>query len=214
MYAYIVDGIVQATGRLPSSARRRDTGQWVLGLADATVTLQQACGWFQVVDTARPEDTATTTHDRDVVLVAGTPTVIWTERTLTDAEQFARQQADAPDVTDALSARLNPTTPALWIQPVGAHDAYLPGAVVLDPQGDRWRNDLGTVNVWPVDNVHAKWTNLDATADGPQPWVQPTGAHDAYPAGAVVTHNGQTWANSHGDGNIWTPGEFGWTVVT
>lgn len=43
------------------------------------------------------------------------------------------------------------------------------------------------------------------------PWVQPTGAHDAYAAGAQVTHNGRLWENSHGDGNIWEPGVFGWT---
>lgn len=43
-------------------------------------------------------------------------------------------------------------------------------------------------------------------------WVQPTGAQDAYEAGAVVTHNGQTWDNTHGDGNVWEPGEFGWTA--
>ncbi|HQZ84317.1 MAG TPA: hypothetical protein PLB21_01640 [Actinomycetota bacterium] len=32
----------------------------------------------------------------------------------------------------------------------------------------------------------------NAGADG-QPWVQPTGAHDACPAGSVRTHRGNTW---------------------
>ena len=49
-----------------------------------------------------------------------------------------------------------------------------------------------------------------AEPEGPPPWQQPTGAHDAYPAGAVVTHNGATWANTHGNGNVWEPGDFGW----
>ena len=31
-----------------------------------------------------------------------------------------------------------------------------------------------------------------AHTDG-EPWQQPTGAHDAYPLGATVTHNGKTW---------------------
>ena len=212
MYAFVVDGTVQAVGRLPVAARRLDTGQWVLGLADAPVELQEACGWYQVADTPRPDDTATTTHGRTVELVDGTPTVVWTERALTDDEQFAREQSQAPDVTDAISARLNPAEPSLWVQPTGAHDAYLPGAIVLDPAGDRWRNDLGTVNVWPVDNLHAKWTNLDATdPSGPQPWVAPTGAHDAYALGDEVTHNGQTWV-SDVDANTWEPGVYGWTV--
>jgi hypothetical protein len=30
------------------------------------------------------------------------------------------------------------------------------------------------------------------------PWRQPTGAHDAYPLGAIVTHNGQTWGQVGG----------------
>jgi hypothetical protein len=49
------------------------------------------------------------------------------------------------------------------------------------------------------------------------PWVQPAGSHDAYSAidddGAptTATHNGQGWVNTHGDGNVWVPGEFGWS---
>lgn len=50
-------------------------------------------------------------------------------------------------------------------------------------------------------------------------WVQPTGAQDAYPAmdvfGAVskVKHNGLIWENTHGAGNTWEPGAFGWVQV-
>lgn len=35
-------------------------------------------------------------------------------------------------------------------------------------------------------------------------WVQPTGAGDAYPMGALVTHNGKTW-ESLNDANVWEP---------
>lgn len=91
-YAHITDSVIQAVGRLPQSARRLDTQEWVLGLADATVTLREACGWFPVTDTTRPEDTATTTHDRTVELVAGVPTVVWTERPKTQAELDAEQE--------------------------------------------------------------------------------------------------------------------------
>lgn len=47
----------------------------------------------------------------------------------------------------------------------------------------------------------------------PEPWVQPVGAHDAYAADAVVLHNGQVWNNTHGDGNVWVPGEYGWELA-
>ena len=40
-------------------------------------------------------------------------------------------------------------------------------------------------------------------------WVQPTGAHDAYPLGRTVTHNGKTWENIT-PANVWEPGVSGW----
>lgn len=40
-------------------------------------------------------------------------------------------------------------------------------------------------------------------------WVQPTGAHDAYPKNWEVTHNSSTWV-SLVDNNTWEPGVSGW----
>ena len=40
-------------------------------------------------------------------------------------------------------------------------------------------------------------------------WVQPTGAHDAYPRAAVVEHAGKVWVNLT-PGNVWEPGVSGW----
>ena len=48
----------------------------------------------------------------------------------------------------------------------------------------------------------------DAHTDG-QPWVQPTGAHDAYPLGITVTHEGKVWENLT-PANVWVPGVSGW----
>ena len=61
---------------------------------------------------------------------------------------------------------------------------------------------------WEPQTVPALWAE---ERQGYAPWVQPLGGHDAYPAGATVTHGGKRWLNTHGDGNIWTPGVFGWT---
>lgn len=44
-------------------------------------------------------------------------------------------------------------------------------------------------------------------------WVQPLGAHDAYPAGAKVTHAGKHWV-SDVDSNVWEPGVYGWTEAS
>jgi hypothetical protein len=63
--------------------------------------------------------------------------------------------------------------------------------------------------VWGLD-VYG-WENLDAEEpSGPQQWVQPTGAHDAYSIGDQVTHDGSTWTSTH-NANTWPPGIFGWS---
>ena len=48
----------------------------------------------------------------------------------------------------------------------------------------------------------------DAHTDG-DPWVQPTGAHDSYPLGITVTHEGKAW-ESLTPANVWEPGVSGW----
>jgi hypothetical protein len=100
-YAYVTSGTIQAVGGIPTAARRLDTGQWVLGLPDAPVDTQQACGWFAVVDTPRPADTDTTTHDRSVELVAAVPTVVWAARPWTVDELAARQATANQSTIDA-----------------------------------------------------------------------------------------------------------------
>ena len=47
----------------------------------------------------------------------------------------------------------------------------------------------------------------------PDEWKQPTGAHDAYDVGAIVSHNGKIWINTS-PANIYEPGVFGWDEVT
>lgn len=59
-----------------------------------------------------------------------------------------------------------------------------------------------TPNLWKV------WTD----PNNPQPWVQPTGAHDAYNTGDRVTYNGFIWESTI-DANVWAPGVFGWIQV-
>jgi hypothetical protein len=105
MYAHIIDGTIEAVqGRLPKGANL--DGLWIEPVTDDNAA---ACGWHAVVDTARPDDTSTDTHDRSVELVDGTPTVVWTSREWTPDELAARA-AQANDATlrarvaDALDA--------------------------------------------------------------------------------------------------------------
>ena len=45
------------------------------------------------------------------------------------------------------------------------------------------------------------------------PWKQPSGEQDAYPNGAMVSHNGTDW-RSLIDANVWEPGISGWIEAT
>lgn len=48
----------------------------------------------------------------------------------------------------------------------------------------------------------------DPTIEFPE-WVQPTGAQDAYPLDAKVSHNSKHWISTV-DNNVWEPGVYGW----
>jgi len=63
---------------------------------------------------------------------------------------------------------------------------------------------------WMPPVAKALWKRFYEPADDPWPWVQPTGAHDAYPVGARVTFGGFTWQNTI-PANVWQPGVTGWT---
>lgn len=70
-----------------------------------------------------------------------------------------------------------------------------------------------TQSDWTPPVAKALWKRFYEPTDDPWPWVQPTGAHDAYPVGARVTFGGYTWQNTI-PANVWQPGVTGWTNLT
>ena len=100
-----------------------------------------------------------------------------------------------------------------WKQPEGAHDAY-PTGWEVEHQGKRWVS-LTPANVWEpgVSGWREIVEDNDDGTPGVAAWVQPTGAHDAYPVGAQVTHNGATWESTTPN-NVWEPGVYGWNKTT
>ena len=84
---------------------------------------------------------------------------------------------------------------------------------------------------WPAENLGGEWIAApDPYADDDTPvvypgpgfgcattlpetfapvWQQPQGAHDAWPEGAVVFHDGKLWRSTTPD-NVWEPGVSGW----
>lgn len=177
------------------------------------VTPTLALGYFPLERTPRPPDTDTQTYDASFQRVGDTFVEQWTARDWTDAELAAR----APSVVDVLAAQAvaeDNENPPLWVQPTGAHDAYLPGAIVRDAANVRWINTLTVPNVWALTGPNAHGWRVDTVVPpGPQPWVQPTGSHDAYNDGDRVTHIGFTWQSAM-NGNVWEPGTIAqWVVV-
>ena len=66
---------------------------------------------------------------------------------------------------------------------------------------------------WTPTDAPSLWTRVADPAQEWPEWIQPTGAHNAYAAGAKVSHNGKHWI-SDVDNNTWEPGVYGWTEVT
>ena len=118
------------------------------------------------------------------------------------------------DDTDALDAvKLFPTwkpdTHYEWNeQPVRVRNPYDGLLYRLVPETHDSQAD------WPPHLVPAIWVRVDEPDEEWPEWRQPTGAHNAYPANAKVSHNGKHWINTYGDGNNWEPGVFGWSEVT
>lgn len=137
-------------------------------------------------------------HALDPIPLPGTSDYILTDAVLTE-----------PAFAPAL-ATLNalPTYPA-WQNAT----AYTVGTIV-EYGSKLWRNVQAHTSQldWTPPVVPALWTTAHEAMAGPQPWVQPQGAHDAYALGAKVTHNGQTWESTIAN-NVWEPGVFGWVVV-
>ena len=64
-----------------------------------------------------------------------------------------------------------------------------------------------TQSDWTPPITPALWVRFHEVEEGPQPWVQPTGAHDAYAKGERVTYKGGVW-ESPIDANVWAPGFY------
>ena len=67
---------------------------------------------------------------------------------------------------------------------------------------------------WTPPKTPALWTVFTDPALGPQEWVQPTGAQDAYDYGVQVWWDAgagiHLWTSEY-SANTWEPGVFGWT---
>lgn len=85
------------------------------------------------------------------------------------------------------------------------------GNIVRD-SGKLYRSihDVGAGQNTKPSKTPSMWTKIgDPATEWPE-WSQPIGAHDAYVAGAKVSHSKKHWI-SDVESNIWEPGIYGWS---
>lgn len=130
-----------------------------------------------------------------------------------------------PDTATSLYKKIGVSEEGIpvWVQPLGATDAYNAGDVVMY-NGQKYQS-LINANVWSPEAYPAGWKLLDGTEETPDDpeepseetvpeWVQPTGAENAYNTGDVVMYNGQKYQSTI-DGNTWSPDAYpaGWQLL-
>ena len=131
-----------------------------------------------------------------------------------------------PDTATSLykAVGIDPSGIPLWVQPLGATDAYKLGDIVMHNE-KKWESSIDN-NVWEP-GVYG-WEEVTASTDGggttePETppsetipdFVQPTGAHDAYNKGDKVKFEGKVY-ESLIDANTYSPSAYpaGWKEIT
>lgn len=140
-----------------------------------------------------------------------------------------------PDSANSLYKKVGVTSSGypLWVQPLGATDAYNIGDIVS--YKDKLYKSIINANVWAPDVYTAGWEEYtEATGGGDSgetggsgttepetpstetipDFVHPTGAHDAYKKGDKVKFEGKIY-QSLIDNNAYSPSEYpaGWQEV-
>lgn len=126
---------------------------------------------------------------------------------------------------DVVENEITSTDPAAVVQRlifVRSRPEWHPGASVQAGdvyfrEGNLYRAVLGHITQvgWEpgAPGTDALWKRYYEPEAGPQPWVQPLGAHDAYHLGDEVTHVGRHWRSTFDGANVWEPGVFGWVEI-
>ena len=108
IYAHVTAGTVDQVGTPPATGYA--AGRW-WDLRTLDPAALAACSWLPVVETPRPDDTATTTTDPGWTVGTTTVTRTWTPRPWTAAELTARDQQ-----TVAATLRTGTTTDLAKVQ--------------------------------------------------------------------------------------------------
>jgi len=119
-----------------------------------------------------------------------------------------------PDTADALVEAVRAT---VLYDPWQMGSVYVAGDApsIVYYEGNLYRclqPHTATDPNWKPGVAFSLWTRFYEPSDDPWPWIQPQGAHDAYPLGARVLHDEATWVSLIAD-NVWEPGSVGAEVL-
>ena len=138
------------------------------------------------------------------------------------AVQVKIEESFHSDVAKLATVTSNPKEIVSSLVVVKAYPDWVPNIAVVAGEVYQYPVDHNLYQVIQSHTTQADWDPVTAKAlykryyepdDDPWEWIQPLGAHDAYPLGAKVLHNGDVWQSTI-DANVWEPGVTGWTNLT
>ena len=133
------------------------------------------------------------------------------------AEQLRRAlQLFAETLSEDKALEVPAVFPAYQVGRAYSQGEYLVYGVnaLGDPQLYRVAQPHTSAAEWPPASTPALYTPLGLDGQGYPVWSRPTGAHDAYNKGDIVSYKG-TLYRSLVDGNTWSPDTYpaGWEEV-
>lgn len=227
MYVRVVDGeVVERT--LPRTGYLSD-GQPVSNYHQLSPATLSAEGWVKVQETNEPDfDLETQYTSWDLEIQGGQVVQVYTVHELPpppapEEEELVREAitvAVRADVSAKVSAgqfdtELLPFIGALFLV------LDLNGVAVKAKEIYRWNRNLvevlqdhTTQPDWAPEVTPALFKLYFDPAEGPAPWIQPTGGHDAYNIGDKVLYNDVVYTSKI-NGNTTVPGsdDRWWEVV-
>ena len=146
--------------------------------------------------------------------IEGCETVILVETDVGCILHRTEQTNSIAFVTLAEAGRIDDVTAgehAEVFTPWAADIAYVVGNIRRYSDGKLYRciQAHTSQSDWTPDASVSLWACTSDPAEEWPAWSQPVGAHDAYAAGAKVSHNDKHWTSTC-DANVWEPGVYGW----
>lgn len=220
MYKIIKDGNLLSIVGKPTWVRKQDNGSF--GLTDEASAQGVALNGEVYHITGRQEiegkETVSVCEVDDGEYAASLTTLLSDTAELKAAEQFRRVvQLFAGSLSEETAMEVATIYPAYQVgraYAVGEYVTYGTNAVG-DPQLYKIVQAHTSQEDWKPDQTPALYSPIGLTETGYPVWSQPTGAHDAYNTGDIVSYN-DTLYRSLIDGNTWSPEAYpaGWEVYT